>query len=244
MYGALVSYTNLKPASPLIDNALYDDLLCRWDSRMLHVLSFGGAITIPKYSTVTVFLDKLYFQLWTLAGITLAMTYRETVRFWRFTAAWCVAFGLSIPVSIGFPSLGPAFYRPDMFAHIGNTKSAAVMHKLWGNYLLFQMDPYNAAIIGFNGIVAMPSLHIAVVYLSVIKLGKLFPRLRLVLWGLFLLFVIATVYLGWHYLLDGIAGVLLGWLAFKISTRWFCEKMGGDGSHDAQKSINVGKSHA
>jgi hypothetical protein len=230
--GALIGYTNLKAAIPLLDRTLYDDLLFRWDGYLMHVLSFGGLVTIPTYSTVTVFFDTTYFQMWTLSCVTLVMTFRDTAGFWRFTAAWCLTFGLSMPISIFFPSLGPAFYKPELFAHMGNTHSAAVMRNLWENYLSFKMNPHNTSIVGGSGIVAMPSLHIALVYLSVIKLGKYFPRLRFILWGFLVLFMTATVYLGWHYLSDGIVGVLLGWLAYRISAWWFDEKFGGGSAGD------------
>jgi membrane-associated phospholipid phosphatase len=225
VFGTLISYTNMKPAIPLLNHTLYDNLLFRCDSCVLDILSFGGLITLPKYSAVTVFFDTIYFQMWTLACITLVMSFPDRASYWRYTSAWCLAFGLSIPISILFPSLGPAFYEPDLFAHIGNTFSAEVMNDLWNNYQSFKMDPLNTSIVKGNGIVAMPSLHIALVYLSVIVLGKDSPRLRLILWGFLLLFIIATVYLGWHYLSDGIGGLLLGWFAYKISSQWFYEKV-------------------
>jgi len=229
VYGALLGYTNLKPAIPLLDHNLYDDFLFRWDGGLVHFLSFGGLITIPKHPIVTMIFDKVYFHMWTIACLTLVVSFRDPVNFWRFTAAWCLAFGLSIPLSILFPSLGPAFYKPELFAHIADTSSAKAMLGLWEKYLSFKMDPSNTSIVRANGIVAMPSLHSALVYLSVIVLGKYFPRLRLVLWGCLTLFIIATVYLGWHYLSDGIAGILLGWFAYKISTRWFYEKIDREG---------------
>ena len=244
VYGALISYTNLKPAIPLLEQSLHDDLLFRWDGYLLHLLSFGGAVTIPRHPLVTAFFDMIYFHLWTLACITLVMAFRDRRGFWRFTTAWCLAFGLSIPISILFPSLGPAFYKPELFAHIGNTNSAALMRDLWDSYRSFKADPYTTSVVSANGIVAMPSLHIALVYLSVIKLGKYFPRLRFVLWGFLLLFVIATVYLGWHYLSDGIVGILLGWFAYKMSTRWFDELADQEASSDLQRSIDFGKSSA
>lgn len=244
VYGALISYTNFKPAIPLLDHTLYDDLFFRWDGFLLHVLSFGGVITIPKHPLITVFFDKIYFHMWTLACLTLVVSFRDPKSFWRFTSAWCLAFGLSIPISILFPSLGPAFYKPELFAHIGNTYSATVMHGLWGKYLSFKMDPFNTSIVRANGIVAMPSLHCALVYLSVVVLGKFLPRLRYILWGFLLLFLMATVYLGWHYLSDGIAGILLGWFAYKISTRWFYAEIDQESLSESQESIDLGKSYA
>jgi len=224
VYATLISYTNLKAAIPLLNHNDYDPLLYRWDSSLLHVLSLGGFITIPKYSTVSNFFDMIYFQMWTLACVSLALSFRDRAVFWRYTMALCLAFGLSIPISVFFPSLGPAFWRPGLFSYISNTNSAEVMNGLWKNYLSFKTNPFGTSIGGGNGIVAMPSLHIALVYLSVVALEKRFAGLRYILRGILALFVITTVYLGWHYLSDGVAGLLLGWLAYRISACWFYEK--------------------
>lgn len=218
---ALVTYTNLKPTIPLLNGTIYDHLLFQWDGYLLQILSLGGIVTIPRHFAVATFFDKIYFHLWTLACITLAMSFRDETKFWRFTAAWCLAFGLSMPISILFPALGPAFYRPELFAYMKDTGSAEVMERLWKYYVTFKGDPVHTPITIANGIVAMPSLHAALVYLSAIKLGKSLPGLRHVLSGIFVLFIIATVYLGWHYLSDGIVGIVLGWFAHKISTVWF-----------------------
>lgn len=60
-----------------------------------------------------------------------------------------------------------------------------------------------------NGIAAFPSLHIAV---SCALLFFLFRYVRLVFWLCFfpfLVMVLATIYFGWHYVVDDIAGFLL-----------------------------------
>jgi membrane-associated phospholipid phosphatase len=223
VYGALISYTNMKPAIPILNHTLHDELLFRWDGYLMNLLSFGGIISILKQPMITLFFDTVYFQMWTLTSITLVWSFRDPLIFWRFSAAWCVAFILSIPISILFPSLGPAFHKPELFTHLGNTSSIDVMKGLWEHYLSFTKDPATTPIISGNGIVAMPSLHIALVYMSIIVLSKYFPAFKLLLWGFLIIFVIATVYLGWHYVSDGVAGILLGWLSYKISSCWFVE---------------------
>lgn len=224
VFVTLISYTNLKPAIPLFNPVIYDEFLFRWDNVLLHVLSGFGVISIPKDSTVSVFFDNVYSHMWTLACITLALTYRERINFYRLTASFCLAFVFSIPISTLFPSLGPAFYKPWLFDHIVGTNSADIMKRLWEYYLAFKMNPLNTSIVGGNGIMAMPSLHCTLVYLSVISLAKSLPALRFILWGFLLLYMIATVYLGWHYLLDGIAGIMLGWFVYMISSKWFYVK--------------------
>ncbi len=220
---ALVGYTNVKPAIPLLNDARYDSMLYRLDQTFFSFISLGDSITVPKHQLVTAFLDAIYFQMWTLACITLVVAFRNPSSFWRVTASWCLAFGCSLPLSILVPSLGPAFYKPELFSHIAGTYSAQVMDGLWNHYQAFQRAPLATPIVKANGIVAMPSLHIALVYLSVVVLGEHLPVLRKFLWSFLALFIVATVYLGWHYLSDGIVGLLLGFLAYRISCRWFPE---------------------
>jgi len=233
VYGAMISYTNLKPAVPLLDPTIYDVQLSQWDGYLFQILSLGGVVSLPKNPTVAKFFDKFYFHLWTFAGITLVVLFRDRATFWRFTAAWCLAFGLSIPISVFFPSIGPALLKPGQFTYIVNTNSAELMRSLWEQYLSFKMDPYHSSVVSGNGLVAMPSLHVALVFISVIKLGKYFPGFRVVLWVFLFLSVFATVYLGWHYLTDGIAGIMLGWIAYKVSSLWFSER----GDHGCLKVL-------
>jgi membrane-associated phospholipid phosphatase len=223
VYVALISYTNLKPAIPLLNNRLFDNFLFELDNTIFHLISLGGFLSFPKYAIITTLLDTIYFQMWTLACITLVVSYRDLASFWRVITSWCLAFGFSLPISILFPSVGPAFYKPELFTHIKNTYSAHVMSELWHHYLLFQKAPLTTSIVKANGIVAMPSLHIALVYLSVLVLGQHIPSIRRLLWLFLTVFVIATVYLGWHYLTDGLVGLLLGYVTYKISTLWFYE---------------------
>ncbi|MBJ6751054.1 phosphatase PAP2 family protein [Geomonas anaerohicana] len=221
VYCTLIGYTNLKPTIPLLNNVLYDDILFKCDNRILDLLSFGGLCTIPKIPPITTRFDSVYFMLWPLACLTLLISCRKGLIFWRYTSAWCIAFGFSIPISILFPTLGPAFFKPELYTHISGTHTAMTMEGLLTHYRSFTMDPLGTPIISANGIVGMPSLHIALCYLSSLVIGEVFPRLRYLAWGLTLLFVVDTVYLGWHYLLDGVGGIALGWAAYRISTIWF-----------------------
>ncbi|WP_129128308.1 phosphatase PAP2 family protein [Geomonas oryzae] len=224
VYGVLVSYTNLKPAIPLLNHRLYDDILFRCDAWILNLLTCGGLYILPKTPYLTHCFDTMYFFLWPLACLTLLLASREEAVFWRFTSAWCVAFALSLPFSILFPTMGPAFFKPELYRHITGTCSAGAMERLWSHYQSFKSYPLQTPIVTANGIVGMPSLHIALCYLSSLAIGALYPRLRFLMGGVVLLFVVATVYLGWHYLLDALGGIGVGWIAHKISCRWFYRK--------------------
>lgn len=78
VYATLIGYTNLKVAIPLLNHNYYDALLFRWDRSLLHILSFGGFITIPKYSTISDFFDVIYFRCGRLRALRLPCLF-ETV---------------------------------------------------------------------------------------------------------------------------------------------------------------------
>jgi len=68
-----------------------------------------------------------------------------------------------------------------------------------------------------NGVAAFPSLHVAV---SCVLLFFMFRYVRPVFWMCFFPFwvmVLATIYFGWHYVVDDIAGFVLAiWVFFLV----------------------------
>ena len=70
-----------------------------------------------------------------------------------------------------------------------------------------------------QGIAAFSSLHTSIIFTAAVAahmlgLGR---RLRIALWALFALTTIATVYWGWHYVADDLAGVVIGLTALALA---------------------------
>jgi membrane-associated phospholipid phosphatase len=63
------------------------------------------------------------------------------------------------------------------------------------------------------GIAAFPSLHVAVPALFVCA----FPRWRFVWIPFTAVTLIGSILLGWHYLIDGYAGVALAWASWRVA---------------------------
>jgi len=70
-----------------------------------------------------------------------------------------------------------------------------------------------------SGISAWPSLHVAGALWMALVTRSYFPRLQTIAWIYWAAILVGSVYLGWHYALDGIAGSLLAYLAFIIAER-------------------------
>ena len=78
-----------------------------------------------------------------------------------------------------------------------------------------------------QSIAAFASLHISMSFTAALAahLLGLGRRLRIALWVWLAVTTVGTVYLGWHYFVDDIAGVLMGGLALllaRASRAWTC----------------------
>ena len=72
-----------------------------------------------------------------------------------------------------------------------------------------------------QAIAAFASLHIAMSFTALLAaymldLGR---RLKQALWAWLVITIVATVYLGWHYFIDDLAGLVMG-LAALVLARW------------------------
>jgi membrane-associated phospholipid phosphatase len=63
----------------------------------------------------------------------------------------------------------------------------------------------------------MPSLHVGLAAWLAIVVASCFPRLKLIAWAYFAVILFGSVYLGWHYAIDGVAGLAIAWLAWWAS---------------------------
>ena len=81
-------------------------------------------------------------------------------------------------------------------------------------------DPYASRTLSFGGVAAFPSLHIAVMTVFTLMSMKVSK-----VWGSFNLAVAACMFVGsmvtgYHYLSDGIAGIVLGSASVVLALRW------------------------
>ena len=108
------------------------------------------------------------------------------------------------------PSLGPAYSRPELFTGLAHTPNSAIIVELMEARHRVLVNPFTTSDV--QTIAAFASLHVGITVTMVLmaELLRLPKALRRFLWVFLLLTVLATVYLGWHYFVDTIAGALLG----------------------------------
>lgn len=163
----------------------------------------GSLIDVPK------FWDSIYFAYWPYLMFVYCMLYR--CRRWydlaTVTITTVVCYFLTRWVAIQYPTAGPAFYQLDLF-DLSGTVSGAVQ-----KWLVLYMQggvPQNGFIPGTMG---MPSLHIGITVMAAWFLAR---HVRWTLWisvPWICLTWLSTVMLGWHYILDGVGGILVAIVA-------------------------------
>jgi CDP-diacylglycerol--glycerol-3-phosphate 3-phosphatidyltransferase len=114
------------------------------------------------------------------------------------------------------PSMGPAFVAPQLFSDLAPSASSSLQHSLWVERLnvLYGSAPGPAKDV-VQSIAAFASLHVSVVLTAAViaQLLRANKWLRRALWTYFGLVVLATIYLGWHYVIDDVAGAAIALLA-------------------------------
>jgi hypothetical protein len=223
------NFSFIKEAIPALNPFGWDVFFMQMD-RVLHggvdpyvllMPVFGHPMMLQMLSGAYVlWLFALYFVVF-IACFTKANPAARASFLAAFALTWAIGGNL---VAIVFASVGPVFYAPlglgDVFAplmahlhlvHETNPLSAvAVQDMLWSGYA--SGDP-------MAGISAFPSMHVASSALLACYAFS-YARWAGVVLSLFLgAILIGSVMLGWHYAVDGYAGIAIAWASWKLACR-------------------------
>lgn len=225
---AAYGYTWLKVFVPLLNPALFDVALARLDAAVhagLNVNRF--AIELLPFPALWRALDAYYalFLATVLGGLgwfASALSLRERARFAAgFALLWLTGSWLYLAV----PSLGPCYAFPGDTASLRGSLplQTATQQVLIRQYrLVRELRPRSGEGMVLNpvlGVAALPSLHVAAqAFLAFFARKRSRP--------IFIFYAVATaltfygsLVTGWHYALDGYAGLLLGWLCVRVADR-------------------------
>jgi hypothetical protein len=213
-YGTYVSYRNLKHFLPLLRHDLYDQQLTDLDrditggtppAQLLHdVLGTGIAAQVLS-------LVYLGFLMLVPATLALALVSRDRVRdaTWYVTAL-CLNWSLGAASYYILPSMGPVYAQPQLFWGLAETGTSDLQTSLLVSRWMVITDPQGTGRI--QSVAAFASLHVSIVFTAAL-VGHLVFRsraIRGVLWTFFAMTATATIYFGWHYIADDIAGLAIG----------------------------------
>jgi hypothetical protein len=227
---------DLKPSIPALVPFAWDEAFMSLD-RILHLgrdpwIWLDKALGFPLLTLAVNFI----YCFWFLAMFTFWFWFAfqdgySTLRirfFLTWMLTWWIGGGL---MALCFSSAGPAYYSalglsPDPFASLMSyLRDVNQIYPIWA---LDTQDMlwrgYAVKDIPFLGISAFPSMHNATAAIIALAAFKLNRSLGLALTCYGVLILLGSVHLGWHYAVDGYAGVLIAmfawWLAGPIVRRW------------------------
>lgn len=137
---------------------------------------------------------------------------------WAYLLSWII---IGSFMSLLFSSAGPLFFHDfypaakNPFAGMARHLSAISDHVELRSFKMRDMLlrwAHNKNVVDLNGISAMPSMHVAVAWLQVLY-GSMFGRVAFLLAAAFCAAILAgSVYLGYHYIIDGYVAILFSTL--------------------------------
>ncbi len=227
----------LKPAIPAINPFSWDRAFMELD-RTLHFGFDPWVLLQPLmgFDAITWFINTVYnfwfvalFGAWFWFGFRKEASAVRTQFFVAYMLIWWVGGGL---MAVAFSSAGPVYYSgiglssdpfTGLMAYLHDVDSRIPIWCLKTQQLLW--DGYQGKVAAL-GISAFPSMHNASAVLFAVATWKVS---RPVGWFFALyaaLILLGSVHLGWHYAVDGYAGIalgLLGWWVAGPIARWFSD---------------------
>jgi hypothetical protein len=220
-YVSYMAYRNLKAIVPLArPGELFDGQLANFDraifagndpAALLHTL-LGTGLTTHVFSTFYV-----AFIVFLPLTIGLALVFSRDLEAGLFyTTAQSVNWVLGAASYFLLPSLGPVYADPALFSALPASEVTHLQGVLMDQRVAFLAHPASATP---QAIAAFASLHISMSFSAALAahLLGLGPRLKAALWTWFGVTMLGTIYLGWHYVADNVAGVIMGAMALAIA---------------------------
>ena len=228
--GSLMVHTYfwIKLMMPLLHQRMFDPELWEIDRAMFFGLSpTVFFLNLFSQKPVLAFIDWAYARIF-FASMTVAFAFFLSAPSRRLRAAfitgnsvmWLTGAWLYVAV----PSLGPAFRFPDVWLQYANElkltqwMQALLVRNLQRVLALGRHLPGEGPQLMF-GIAAFPSLHVAFQTFAFLWMRRLWIYGQIVFGVFALIIVIGSVVTGWHYLIDGVAGVVLAALSYYAGTR-------------------------
>ena len=212
-YVTYLAYRNLKGVVPLLRPDLVDEQLADIDKALFfgndpagitHSL-LGTGISAHVLSTF-----YAAFIVFLPLSLGLALVFAEKLQFSLFyAAALSINWVLGAATYFLLPALGPIYAYPAGFADLPHTEATRLQEMLMSDRIGWLADTATGTP---QAIAAFASLHIAMSFTALLAayMLDLSPWVKRTLWAWLVLMIISTVYLGWHYVLDDIAGLAIG----------------------------------
>jgi hypothetical protein len=232
-YIVYVSYRNLKSALPFLIDSQYDHELHLIDKALFFGHEPGAALQAVLGTHVAAwFLSYVY--LWFLPLVPIAVTCwlvwskNLSYGYW-FVCAQAFGWTLGTISYYALPTVGPGLQYPYVYAPLTHTPTTDLMDSLVNarhNALWDAQAQAAQTVAGFA------SLHVAITLLTALMVQYTVSVrwLKIVFWVNFSCTCVATLYFGWHYVSDDVAGVMIALTSFYLGGVASKQKFGRKGS--------------
>jgi hypothetical protein len=221
-YVTYLAYRNLKSVVPLLrPGELFDRQLGDLDRRLFAGNDPAALLhTLLGTDSSAHLLSLVYglFFMFVPLSLALALVFSRDLQAGLF---YVTALSLNWPLAaicyFLLPSLGPVYAEPAAFADLPTTAVSRLQTLLIETRIEFLRDPTAAG--SAQSIGAFASLHVSIFFTAALatNLLKLGRGVKLATWGLCALTAIATIYFGWHYVLDDVAGLIIAVTALALA---------------------------
>jgi hypothetical protein len=221
-YVTYLAYRNLKSVVPLLrPDELFDRRLGSLDRSL-----FGGSDPAEVLHSVlgsgisAHALSGVYeaFFLFIPVALAFGLVVLPKLQAGLFlTTALAINWALAAGSYFLLPSLGPVYAESAQFAQLPSTGVSGLQQALLEQRMEFLRDPSAAGTAQSIG--AFASLHVSIFFTAALAthLLGLARAVKIAVWVLFALTVAATVYFGWHYVLDDLAGMAIAVTALALA---------------------------
>lgn len=219
-YITYVSYRNLKSFLPFVQaERMYDRELYLLDRALLFGHDPATLLhSVLGGSTAAHVLSYIYLLFLPMVpiGLIIWLVWSRNISFgYWFATSQVLAWTFGTISYYALPTVGPGFEYPWLFADLDSTPSAQLMESLQYGRQAVVLGVSTGSV---QSVAGFASLHCAITLLWAL-MAQYTLRSRIVrwlLWANFGITVVATLYFGWHYLADDVAGIMIALLSFYI----------------------------
>jgi hypothetical protein len=216
-YVIYVCYRNLKSFLPLVTDRMYDRELHALDrilffghnpSAVIHDL-LGTTATAHVLSTV-----YLFFIPMVAIMVTIWLVWSRNLSYgWWFVTSQGIAWTLGTISYYALPTIGPGLEYVSLYRSLAHTGTSDLMASLVNaRQGVLWSDGQAQTVAGFA------SLHtgIGLLWAMMVQFTVRNRIVRVAFWVNFGLILTATLYFGWHYIADDIAGIAIAVISFYL----------------------------
>lgn len=239
-----VSYRNLKAYLPSLGGDTQDPLLHQIDQ----VLAFGYEPAVLMHAVlgegtaadVLAFVYLLFLPV-SPASLVVWLVWSRNISYgYWYATAHCLTWALGAASYYLVPSLGPNFAYVWLYTDIDRTGVSSLQDALYYGRKETLYNPFAETV---QSVAGFASLHVAII-MTLALVTQYTVRhafIRWSMWMFFALTVVSTLYFGWHYIADDVAGVAIAgisvWIGGLATGQRFVR--GGRASHPTTSTRRV-----